>query len=86
LPRCVAEEEEEIHLVVAEVAEEAEELQLLRSPRPPHKQLSLKQLTFELWEPPQEYSKEIELKQKTSSMSYDIITASTEGSPDSIPP
>jgi hypothetical protein len=68
---------------VAEEVEEAEEHRLLRSPRPRLKQLSPKQPTFALWEPPQEYSKEIEPKQKTSSMNYDITI---EESLDSIPP
>jgi outer membrane biosynthesis protein TonB len=86
-PRCVAEEEEETHPVAAAVAaEEAEEHRLLCSPHPPLKQLFPKQPTSELWEPHQEYSKEIEPRQKTSSMNSDITTASTEESPDSIPP
>jgi hypothetical protein len=79
--------QEETHLEVAEVAEvaeEAEEHWLLRSPHPRLKQLSPRQLTSELWEPPQEYSKEIEQRQKISSMNSNITTVSIEGLLDSI--
>jgi hypothetical protein len=87
---CAATEEEEIHLEVAEVAEEAEaveaeEHQLLRSPRPHLRQLFPKLQTSKPWELPQEYSKEIVQRQRTSSTSSDTTTASTEGLLDSIP-
>jgi hypothetical protein len=91
LPYAVT-EEEETHLEVveaveaAEAVEEAEEHRLLRSPRPHLKQLFLKPQTSELWGPPQEYSKEIEWKQKTSSMNSDTTIASIEGLLDSILP
>jgi hypothetical protein len=87
--------EEETHQEAVEVAEaveeveaveEAEEHRLLRSPCPHLKQLSPKQLISELWERPQEYSKEIERRQKTSSTNYNTIIASIEESLDSIPP
>jgi hypothetical protein len=77
-----AEAEEPLHQEVAEVAEaeeEVEEHQLLRSPRPRLRRLSLKQPTFEQWEPPLGYSKEIEPRPRTSSTNSDIITVSTEG-------
>jgi hypothetical protein len=87
LPCAVTEVEEEIHQeAVAEVAAEAEEHQLLRSPRPPLKQLFPKPQTSELWELPQEFSKEIEQKQKTSLMNSNTTTTSIEESPDSILP
>jgi hypothetical protein len=76
--------EEAIHQEAVEEAEEAEEAvehRLLCSPPPRLRRLSLKQPTFEPWEPPQEYSKAIEPKQKTSSMNYDTTTESTEGLP-----
>jgi hypothetical protein len=87
-PRCIAEEEGETHLVVAAAAaeEEAEEHRLLRSLRPPLKQLFPKLPISELWEPPQESSKEIEPKRRTFSTNSDTTTASTEGLQDSIPP
>jgi hypothetical protein len=83
--------EEEIHpgaeeVEVAEEAEEVEERRLLRSPRPHLRPLSLKPPTFERWEPPQEYLKETEQKQKTSSMNSGTTTASIEGLLDSILP
>jgi hypothetical protein len=88
-PHYVAEEEEETHPVavaaVAEAAEEAEEHRLLRSLRPPLRQLFPKQPTSELWEPLQEYLKEIEPRQRTSSMNSDTTTVSTEESLGSIP-
>jgi hypothetical protein len=86
-PPYDAAEEEAIHreaveaAEAAEAVEEAEEHQLLRSPRPRLKQLFPKQLTSEQWGPPQEYSKEIEPKLRTSSMNYGTITASTEELP-----
>jgi hypothetical protein len=89
-PPCNAVEvEEEIRQGAVEavgVEEEAEERQLLCSPRPCLRQLSHKQLTSELWEPHQEYSKEIEQRQTTSSTNYDTTIASIEESPASIPP
>jgi hypothetical protein len=75
--------EEETHL---EAVEEAEEHRLLRSPRPRLRQLSPRQLISELWERPQEYSKETELKQKISSTNYNTTITSIEESRDSIPP
>jgi hypothetical protein len=83
-PPCDAAGEEETPLGVVEAVEaveEVEELQLLRSPRPHLKQLFPKQRTSEQWGPPQEYSKEIEPKLRTSSMNYGTITASTEELP-----
>jgi hypothetical protein len=83
-----ATEEGEIHREVAEVeaaeAEEEVERQLLRSPHPRLKQLFPKPQISKPWEPPQEYSKEIEQKPKISSTNSDIITASIEGLLDSI--
>jgi hypothetical protein len=79
--------EEAIHQEAVEaVEEEAEEHRLLHSPRPRLKWLSLKQPTSELWEPPLGYSKEIEPRQKTFSMSSGITTVSTEVLLDSTPP
>jgi hypothetical protein len=84
---CAATEEEEILpgvVEVAEVVEEVEEHQLLRSPRPRLRQLFPKPQTSELWELPQEYSKEIEQKQRISSTSFGTTIASIEGLLDSI--
>jgi hypothetical protein len=86
---CAATEGEEIHLEVeeeAEVVEEAEEHQLLRSPRPHLRQLFPKPQTSEPWEPPREYSREIEQRQKISSTNSDTTTVSTEELLDSILP
>jgi hypothetical protein len=69
---------------VEEVVEEAEEHRLLRSPHLHLRQLFPKPLISGPWELPQEYSKEIEWKQKTSSTNYDTIIALTEESLDSI--
>ena len=86
-PPYAAAEEEAIHRGAVEeveevgAVEEAEELQLLRSPRPRLKQLFPRQPISEQWEPPQEYSKEIEPKLRTSSMNYGTIIASTEELP-----
>jgi hypothetical protein len=85
-PYDAVEVEGETHQEAVEVAEEAEEHRLLRSPRPRLRQLSPRQLISELWEHPQEYSKEIEQKQKISSTNYDTTIASIEESPDSISP
>jgi hypothetical protein len=85
LPYDAAEAEEPLHREVVEVAEaveEAEEHRLLRSPRPRLRRLSLRQPTFEQWEPPLGYLKEIEPRPKISSMSSGIITASIEELPD----
>jgi hypothetical protein len=85
-PPYVAEEgEEETHLEAVE-AVEAEELRLLRSPRPRLKQLFPKQPTSELWEPPLEYSKEIEPKQRISSTNSNTTTVSIEALLVSTPP
>jgi hypothetical protein len=75
----------EVAVEAVEVAVEAEERRLLRSPRPRPRRLSLKQPTSEPWEPPQEYSKAIEPKRRTSSMNSDITTESTGELPDLIP-
>jgi hypothetical protein len=88
LPYDAAEAEEPLLQEVVEVAgavEEAEEHRLLRSPRPRLRQLSLKQPTFEQWEPPPGYSKEIEPRPRTSSTNSDIITVSIEELPDLTP-
>jgi hypothetical protein len=80
-PYDAAEAEEPRHqeaVEAVEAEEEAEERRLLRSPRPPLRQLCLKQPTSELWGRPHEYSREIEPKQKISLTNYDTITASTE--------
>jgi L-lactate utilization protein LutC len=78
--------EEAIHQeaveAVEEAVEEAEEHRLLRSPRLRLKQLSHKQLTSEPWEPPLEYSKEIEPMQMISLTNFGTIIASTEELPD----
>jgi hypothetical protein len=79
-----ATEEEGILWEVAEVVEEVEEHQLLHSLHPRPRQLFPKPQTSELWEPPQEYLKEIEQKQKISSTNSGITTASIEGLLDSI--
>jgi hypothetical protein len=90
-PPYDAAEEEAIHpeaveeVEAVEAVEEAEEHQLLRSPRPPPKQLFPKLPISEQWEPPQEYSKEIEPKPRTSLMNYDTTTTSTEELPDLTP-
>jgi hypothetical protein len=78
-----ATEEEEIHPGAEEVAE-AEERQPPRSPRPHLKRLFPRPQIFEPWEPPQEYSKGTEQKQKTSSTNSGTTTASIEGLLDSI--
>jgi hypothetical protein len=84
-PPYAVTEEEEIHQeAVEEAVEEAEEHRLLRSPRPHLRQLFPKPQISELWEPPQEYSKETERKQKISSMNSDTTIASIEGLLDSI--
>jgi hypothetical protein len=89
-PPCdTTEVEEEIHqeaVEAVEEVEEAEEHQLLHSLHLCLRQLFHKQLTSEPWVPPQEYSKQTELKQTTSSTNYNTTTASTEESPVSIPP
>jgi hypothetical protein len=88
-PPYDAAEEEAIHpeaVEAVEEVEEAEEHQLLRSPHPPLKQLSPKQPISEQWEPPQEYSKEIEPRPRTSLMNCDTTTESTEELPDLTPP
>jgi hypothetical protein len=84
-PYDVVEEEEPLpqeEVEVAEAVEEAEERRLLRSPRPRLRRLSLRQPTYEQWEPPLGYSKEIEPRPKISSTNSDIITASIEELPD----
>jgi hypothetical protein len=87
-PYDAAGAEEPLHLEAVEVAEaveEEEEHRLLRSPCPRLKQLSLKQPTFERWEPPLGYPKEIEPRPRTSSTNSDIIIVSTEELPDLTP-
>jgi hypothetical protein len=87
-PYGAAEVEEPLHPEAVEAVgavEEEEEHRLLRSPRPRPRRLSLKRPTFGPWEPPQEYSKAIEPKRRTSSMNSDITTESTEELPDLIP-
>jgi hypothetical protein len=85
-PFDAAEAVEPLHLEAAEVeVEEAEERRLLCSPRPRLKQLSLKQPTFERWEPPLGFSKEIEPRPRISSTNSDITTVSTEELPDLTP-
>jgi hypothetical protein len=80
-PYDAAEVEEPPHLEAVEVVEEAVEEEghrLLRSPCPRPRRLSLKQPTSEQWEPPLEYSKEIEPKPKTFLMNSGIIIVSTK--------
>jgi hypothetical protein len=72
-------------VILQEAVEAVEEHWLLRSPRPPPRQLSHKQLTSEPWGPPPEYSKETELKQMTSSTNSGTIIVSTEELPDLTP-